>query len=212
VRDFIRDSSFTCNVRWLSEAYKGKTWNLQYNTYPGWHGLDLLAAFVSSNSPGPASFLASLFKQPYLDVFELYRSYLTSYIVNGDPNGPKPSTKLSPVNWPRPNSQPAPESQRMANILNIGVEGASVAEDRHLPKLNCDFIQLLEQKGMAIGEYAPPGSPPPTFDEIFGKKAPRVMIDTVEPFPADTPPTIPLNKIVEIIAKNSYTIPIRLEQ
>jgi hypothetical protein len=196
----------------LSDAYKGKSWNLQYNTYPGWHGLDLLASFVSANNQGTGALLASIFKQEYLDVFELYRAYITSYIVNGDPNGPKPATKLQSVNWPKPNLQATANSQRIGNILNIGLGGASVAEDRHLPKLNCDFLQLLQQKGLALAGYAPPGSPLPAFDEVFGKKIPRVMIDTVEPFPADIPPTIPLNKIVDIIIKNNYTIPTRLEQ
>ena len=78
-------------------------------------------------------------------------------------------------------------------------------EDRLLPKLNCDFIRLLEQKGMQVANYRPPGAPPLAFDEEFGGKIPRVMVDSVEPFPADIPQTVPLNRIVETIVSRNQT-------
>ncbi|KAM0281676.1 hypothetical protein ACHAQH_003407 [Verticillium albo-atrum] len=43
---FLRDSSFTCNIRYLNEAFADRNvWNMQYSVSPGWHGSDLFAVF-----------------------------------------------------------------------------------------------------------------------------------------------------------------------
>ena len=45
----IGDSSFLCHVRDLTDAYAGKTYNLQYSFTPGIHALDLLPTFYNLN-------------------------------------------------------------------------------------------------------------------------------------------------------------------
>lgn len=45
---FVRESSFTCNVRHLTEAYgDSSVYNLQYFVTPGWHATDFLPTFFS---------------------------------------------------------------------------------------------------------------------------------------------------------------------
>lgn len=45
----LGDNSFQCNVRYLTDAYAGKTYNLQYSVTPGLHGTDLLPTFYDLN-------------------------------------------------------------------------------------------------------------------------------------------------------------------
>ena len=92
----LRDRSFTCNVRvrYLAQAYKGKTYHLQYSQDPGWHGTDLFAIFVIAKSSSDIPrLLAGLFYDNYDDVFDFYQSYLVSYIMNGDPNAQPTSSR-----------------------------------------------------------------------------------------------------------------------
>ena len=43
-RKLVQDSTFVCNSRQLYDAYKGKTYVMQYNMLPAFHGSDLLAS------------------------------------------------------------------------------------------------------------------------------------------------------------------------
>lgn len=174
--------------------------------------MDLLATFVSPITPGPASKIAGMFKQPYLDVFDLYRSYIASYIVSGDPNGPKSPTKLKVVPWPKVLPQATTDPDRMGDILHVGLDGAFVGDDRALNKENCDFFALLEQKALAIAGASAPGSPPPKFDDVYHDKTPTVKFHTVQPFPADVPGTIPVGEMIRAFIASNYTLPIHAIQ
>jgi hypothetical protein len=216
VRDFIRDSSFTCNTRYLTEAYQGllsprrlsngvltptlgKTYNLQYSQYPGWHATDLLATFVSPEGDSVDKLLAAPFTQGFLEVFDVYKAYLAAFITKGDPNAPLDSPKnvttLKRIHWPRPVLEAG--SQRVGKVLDIGENAVRIIEDAAAPKLNCDFFQLLEEKLTNRAGYAPDGSRKPRFDDVFGGEMPHVKIDTVMGFPQDVPPTVPFDKIAE---------------
>ncbi|KAI1374502.1 Carboxylesterase family-domain-containing protein [Hypoxylon crocopeplum] len=53
VQSLLRDSSFTCNARHLTESISGsKVWNMQYGVSPGWHGTDLLPTFFNAKLTG----------------------------------------------------------------------------------------------------------------------------------------------------------------
>jgi hypothetical protein len=177
---------------------------MQYSVYPGWHGMDLLASFVSPKNGGVAGSMSKLFKPEFLNAFELYRTYISSFIISGNPNTasqPPHTTVLKRIEWPKLSLQPT--SQRFGSVLNIDEEGATIVEDRTLPKLNCEWFQLLQQKGTVLLGYSPPGAAPAKYDEVFSGKVPSVMIETVEPFPADVGPTVPLNEIVGTILRDS---------
>lgn len=98
----IRDVSFTCNTRLLYDAYKPKTYMMQYDVgkFFGWafHGTDLLPLFFNLDfdlvaflidrfpifklHPGLAKTLDAIVKQ----LSPRYQSYFISHAVHGDPN------------------------------------------------------------------------------------------------------------------------------
>ena len=50
VKALVRDVSFTCNTRFLAQAYNGRSYNMQYSVTPGWHATDLLPLSTTSTS------------------------------------------------------------------------------------------------------------------------------------------------------------------
>jgi hypothetical protein len=89
LRDFVRDSTFTCNVRYLTESYgDSRVWNMQYSVSHRWHGTDLILTFFDPIL-SPDSLLEDIFFTlvPFFaGIANAYQSYLTSYIITGDPN------------------------------------------------------------------------------------------------------------------------------
>ena len=160
VRAFIRDSSFTCNNRWLADAYAGKTYSMQYSLTPGWHATDLLPAFWStglSSSPlGNALALAL----PLLSAFSFaYKSYLTSFVRSGSPNSNRAAIWVPPaINWPTTDAS----GEKIGNVLNAGDLGFSVISDDKNLKSACDFWVDFEAAVTINGGYSPPGSVVPT--------------------------------------------------
>ncbi|KKY22420.1 putative lipase 2 [Diplodia seriata] len=154
---FVRDSSFTCWSRFLTDAYNGKTWNMQYSVTPGWHGTDLLPAFyqIYVSFGGDVAF-------PLLPGFgsfaTAYQSYLTSHARSGDPNTHAATTNIPPaINWPRPTTG----GEDLSNVLNVGDLGFSLTTDDQLPKSECDFILELAAAVTNVGGYAVPGTAQP---------------------------------------------------
>ena len=83
-RAFLQDNSFTCNVRFLTDAYAGKTFNLQYSRSGGLHGSDLIADFFGTGNP---SSMAALRMDPTLATLAPgFQSLLISHAVSGDPS------------------------------------------------------------------------------------------------------------------------------
>jgi hypothetical protein len=137
--------------------------------------MDVLATFVSPKNTGPNAMYAKWLNDTYLDAFELYQNYVVSYIMTGDPNGPKPKTKLAPLYWPRPDLDG--HEQYIGSVLDFGDNGIGLVLDKQLPKRNCDYIARLEQKEMSRAGYAPPGAPEPTYDEVYKAGIPTVMTE-----------------------------------
>ncbi|KAI1472253.1 alpha/beta-hydrolase [Daldinia caldariorum] len=119
----VRDSSFTCNIRHLTESFGSlKVWNIQYGVSPGWHGTDLFPIF-SSKLRGRSWLenLAALMTPgigwlvPGISV--ALQSYLTSYIVTGDPNTGRKIFNLPPtIKWDHPSSQ----GEQISGVVNVG--------------------------------------------------------------------------------------------
>ncbi|KAL8637666.1 MAG: hypothetical protein Q9228_005088, partial [Teloschistes exilis] len=100
-----QEANFVCYVRFLSDAYPGKHYNLQYAVTPGLHATDLLPTFYNLNLD------LNLFGQdvpfPLIPGFgsfaQAYQSYLTSHARTGDPNSFKRTVNLPPaIRWPMP--------------------------------------------------------------------------------------------------------------
>ncbi|MCJ1248753.1 hypothetical protein MMC30_005972 [Trapelia coarctata] len=154
VRAFVRDSSFTCNTRYLATAYPS-SYMLQYAVTPGWHATDLIPTFWSTSLAGNALGAAITLLNPLFSVFaHAYQSYLTSFARAGDPNAHR--DWLSSVEWPVVDLSTGEE---MANVLQAGDLGFSVlGGDTQNKKTACDFWVEWEAAATILGGYAPPGS------------------------------------------------------
>ena len=162
VEAFVRDSSMTCNVRYLAEALgDNKVWNMQYSVSPGWHGADLFAVFYNQRftSNSWSTILGSLVLLPMGILFggisSAMQSYFSSFIITGDPNKQRAMWNLPPtIGWNHPNSR----SEGISNVVNVGNWWYSTITDGEVPKGACDFWKDFSAAVTAGGGYAPPGA------------------------------------------------------
>jgi hypothetical protein len=127
--DFIQFSAFTCNVRFLSEAYKGKTYNAQYSRGDGSHGSDILPLFYNDDNP---LFRAYSLADPIISTFApQYHSYYTSHTRTGDVNTYRIN---GTIQWPKAKFGPS-----ISNVLNIRDKDYELIEDTRTTAEDCDF-------------------------------------------------------------------------
>lgn len=158
VEAFIREGSFTCNMRQLTEAYgDANVYNMQYSVTPGWHATDLLPTFYNSfvsldNIAANLIFnLVPLFK----GISWAYQSYMTSFARTGNPNPNRAILNIpSAIQWNHPDSS----GEKMGNVLNAGDLGFSYIQDTQNLKSRCDFWMEISAAVTSLGGYAPPGS------------------------------------------------------
>ncbi|KAI4217815.1 MAG: hypothetical protein LQ349_009005 [Xanthoria aureola] len=138
LHDLLNEASFACNVRYLSDAYAGKNYNLQYGVTPGLHATDLLPTFYNLNLN------LGLFGRdvpfPVIPGFgyfsRAYQSYLTSHARTGDPNRYKKTLNLPPaITWPKARE----DGDRIVDVLNAGDLGFRVVEDEQTRRSRCGF-------------------------------------------------------------------------
>jgi hypothetical protein len=128
--DFIQFSALTCNVRFLSEAYKGKTYNAQYSRGDGSHGSDLIPLFFDGGNLLLRAY--SAFADPGLGTFgPQYHSYYSSHIRSGDPNTYRGN---GTVQWPK-----AEFGAAISKVLDMGDKGYALVEDPKTRAEDCDF-------------------------------------------------------------------------
>ncbi|KAI2780355.1 alpha/beta-hydrolase [Daldinia loculata] len=160
VQALLRDSSFTCNIRHLTEGFgDSKVWNIQYGVSPGWHGTDLFPIF--SAKLGGKSWLENLAALMTPGIGSLVsgisvalQSYLTSYILTGDPNTNRKIFNLPPtVRWNHPNSQ----AEQISGVVSLGDWGFSTVRDTQDEKTACDFWRNTAAAVTSLGGYSPPG-------------------------------------------------------
>ncbi|KAK3939102.1 putative esterase and lipase [Diplogelasinospora grovesii] len=163
VNAFTRDSCFTCNVRYLTEAIgDSKVWNMQYSVSPGYHGDDLLPTFFNpgftANSllEGIAMFMITIVGPMVAGISAAMQSYFTSYIVTGDPNTNRKIWNLPPtVQWNHPSSR----GEVVSGVVNVGDWGFSTMDsDTQTRKTPCDFWRGFAAAVTTLGGYAPPGA------------------------------------------------------
>ncbi|KAK0708346.1 Carboxylesterase family-domain-containing protein [Lasiosphaeris hirsuta] len=166
VTAFLRDSCFTCNVRYLTEALgDSRVWNMQYSVYPGFHGTDLVPTFFSSAfAADTPTFLddLALLMAPGLAAFvtgisTAMQSYFASYITTGNPNTNRVVWNMPPtVQWNHPSSGGGLES--IQGVVNVGDWGFGTIGDVQNQKTPCDFWRGFAAAVTALGGYAPPGA------------------------------------------------------
>lgn len=183
----VRDSSFICNILPLTEAYAGKAWNLQYSRGLGLHGLDLAANFYSPGLSDALGFGDALFGEFSYS----FQSYLTSYVLTGDPNTlAKKSGQVPTVNWPR--TTVTPGARYFANTLDAGARGFVVGEDTGLDNQICaKWFELEKLYTNEFGEFLPSSQPlipcfPPPL--TLSPSSPQATRLPAPPSPQPSPP------------------------
>lgn len=161
VRAFVRDSSFTCNARYLAEAFSGRSYAMQYSITPGWHATDLLPTFWSTGLAASPLGTALGIALPFLSAFSFaYKSYLTSFARSGDPNTHRARISVPlTINWPVAD---VGAGERIGNVVNAGNLGFRLINDDTNQKQPCGFWVDLLAGMTTAGGYAPPGSVVPT--------------------------------------------------
>ncbi|KAL8951799.1 MAG: hypothetical protein Q9222_002248 [Ikaeria aurantiellina] len=162
VKDLLSESSFVCNIRYLSDAYEGKNYNLQYSVTPGLHATDLLPTFYNLNLD------LNLFGQdvpfPIVPGFggfaQAYQSYLTSHARTGDPNTYKKTLNIPPaISWPKPGGI---DGDAFTGVLDAANLGFKLVTDGQDARSRCDFWVQVAAAVTSLGGYAPPESVVPS--------------------------------------------------
>jgi len=159
---FLRDSSFTCNVRQVNEALgDARVWNMQYSVAPGWHGTDLVPTFFNPQltADGFLQRLAALvvpIAAPLVaGLSTAMQSYFAGYVTDGDPNARRRLLNLPPmVRWDHPSSA----GERIAGVVDVGGWGLGTVADDQAPKSACDFWRGVAAAVTGLGGYSPPGA------------------------------------------------------
>lgn len=139
IKALLADSSFQCNVRYLSDAYNGINYNLQYSVTPGFHATDLLPTFYDLNVDLTA--LGDNAPFPLIPGFgsfaQAYQSYLVSHARSGDPNKYAKLLNVPPaIHWPKAGNSSA---DMLTNVLNAENLGFSVVSDKETTESVCGF-------------------------------------------------------------------------
>jgi carboxylesterase type B len=151
VIQYLDDTNFLCNYRYLNNAFKGKTYSMQYSVGPALHGDDLTAVFYNGTG-APSLTLDTLYKD--------YQSYLDSLTTTGNPNTHRLITGVpSTINWPITIGQ---QSEQLANVLNVTDTGFTLISDSESLKSRCDFFLNVQAAITLAGGYVPPGGLFPT--------------------------------------------------
>ncbi|KAF2401130.1 alpha/beta-hydrolase [Trichodelitschia bisporula] len=147
IHDMFQFSTFTCSSRFVSEGFKGKTYNVQYSRGGGMHGSDIAADFYV-----PKTGLAALFTtdRTFGDFATNYQSYLISHARSGDPNKFRGNGTIA---WPAVTWGPT-----LKNVLDAGDKGFALIEDPVTKEGDCEFWKDAFA-GMTSGlGFAPPGA------------------------------------------------------
>ena len=135
----LAESSFQCNIRYLTDAYDGKNYNIRYAVTPGFHAADLLPTFYDLNVDLTALGQTSPFALiPGFGSFaQAYQSYLVSHARSGDPNKYAKKLNVPPaIHWPKPGNSSA---DVITDVLNVGDLGFSVVSDGQTKESVCGF-------------------------------------------------------------------------
>ncbi|KAK3316262.1 Alpha/Beta hydrolase protein [Apodospora peruviana] len=166
VSALLRDSSFTCNVRYLTEALgPPKVWNMQYSVFPGKHGTDLIPTFFSTSlapsSSGTWLENLALLMVPVVaplvsGISAGMQSYFASYVTTGNPNTHRKIWNVPPtVAWNHPTTSVTDE--KIGGVVNVGDWGFGTISDDQNMKTPCDFWRGFASVVTQLGGYVPEG-------------------------------------------------------
>jgi hypothetical protein len=118
---YMASSVFSCYTRYLTEAYSGKAYNVQFSHGSGQHGTDLTALFPGEGYFTPLSLMYGSSNKGPKDFLPKYRAYLSSHVRAGNPNTFKsPGT----IEWPLVKLGPV-----LSQVLNVGDDKFTLIDD-----------------------------------------------------------------------------------
>jgi carboxylesterase type B len=128
IKALFQFSTFTCHNRFISEGFKGKTYNLQYSRGAGFHGSDIGADFFDKDA---AFNLATLKDRTFGTFAVTFQSYLISHARTGDPNKLREEGALE---WPI-----VTLGETLTGVLNATDRGFELISDQMTRGKDCDF-------------------------------------------------------------------------
>lgn len=153
-RTYLRDSIFTTNTRFVTYAYPGKTFNMQYGYPPGWHGTDIEPTFFDPATEGNVTSLG----EPPAAYAQAYQSYFISHALTGDPNVYSHGAGPPVIQWPHPADV---NGTWLENVLEVGNTGFDLILDSQTPRFASDFWSQVLSAETQAGGYVPPGAEVP---------------------------------------------------
>jgi carboxylesterase type B len=130
IKSLFQFSTFTCHSRFISEGFKGKTYNLQYARGTGIHGSDIAADFYNPGGFSQSS-LSTFGDRTFGTFAATFQSYLTSHARSGDPNKFR---EKGAIEWPI-----VTLGSTLGNVLNATDKGFELVSDQKTKAEDCDF-------------------------------------------------------------------------
>ena len=148
---FLDDTIFLCNYRYLNAAFKGKTWSMQYSIGTGFHGSDVAPTFFNGSGADVTPEQATLFRD--------YQSYLDSFTLTGNPNARRSNATDPPtIKWP---GTIGALDEYVSNVLNVTDAGFELITDQESLRSRCEFFLDTQAAVTLAGGYVPPGGEVP---------------------------------------------------
>ena len=143
---FFGDFVFLCGIRGLTDAYTGKSYNVQYSQIPYTHGADTYAQFYF---PGFNLGLLNLTGVAgFSDFAQTYQSYLISQVRTGDPNVYRKSYGgFKAIRWPKLDNR----GDALRGVLNATGTGFELITDEQTKKSACEFWEEIVKELTELG-------------------------------------------------------------
>jgi len=156
----IRDSSFTCNTRFLHDAYPAASrWMLAYD-FPmrgvAVHAFDLVPLYMNSVSDAvaliesfdksliPTGGVTALAKSIATAVMPTYQAYLGAFAARGGPNSIADAAVTSAPSWAT--AAPGPT---LGSVMDVSGAGWQLGQDGVNTQQTCSFWQGIAQAVLA---------------------------------------------------------------
>lgn len=152
---FVRDSSFACNTRHITEAYgDSNVWNMQYSVTPGYHATDLIPTFYNAvlSLDSFLEDLAFTVVPLFQGIANAMQSYFTSYVTTGNPNTDRAILNVpTAIYWPHPVSS----AEMITGVLDVGDLWFSTVSDTQNKKTPCNFWRNVAAAVTSLGSFSP---------------------------------------------------------
>jgi hypothetical protein len=150
--DIVRGFAFTCNNRFLAQAYAGKTRSVVWSVGSAMHSSDSNAIFYSP----PDSLKDRIFQSTEEKTYQSYQSLLTAQACNKNdknlPATPSNITFSNMIDWPLSDAS----QENMQKVLNVTKSGIALGEDNLDLKSQCEcWLKFQWEASKVTGDNIP---------------------------------------------------------